>query len=96
MLFAVGLVFEGPIARLLLARLGLVSATQFREKWRVAIVAIAFVAAILPGGDPVSMLLLMMPQIALYIVGIWLASSFGRPAAWAREGLKADAPPPTS
>lgn len=96
MLFAAGLVFEVPIAMLLLARLGLVSATQFREKWRIAIVAIAFLAAILPGGDPVSMLLLMAPQIVLYIVGIWLASSFGRPAAWAREGLKAETPPPTA
>ncbi len=95
MLFAAGLVFEVPIAMLLLARLGLVTATQFRQGWRVAIVAIAFVAAILPGGDPVSMLLLMVPQIALYIVGIWLASAYGRPAPWARDGLKADAQSPT-
>ena len=83
-MFAGGLVFEVPVAMLVLARLGLVSAEQFRRGWRVAIVVIAFVAAILPGGDPVSMILLMIPQLILYAVGIWLASVFGRPAPWSR------------
>ena len=83
-MFAGGLVFEVPVAMLVLARLGLVSAQQFRHWWRYAIVVIAFIAAILPGGDPVSMLLLMAPQLLLYGVGIWLASAFGRPAPWAR------------
>jgi len=84
-------VFEVPVAMLVLARLGLVSAEQFRRGWRVAIVVIAFVAAILPGGDPVSMILLMIPQLILYAVGIWLASVFGRPAPWSRG----DAPGPS-
>lgn len=82
LMFAGGLVFEVPIAMLVLARLGLVSAQQFRRGWRIAIVVIAVVAAVLPGGDPVSMLMLMVPQIILYIVGIWLATVFGRPAPW--------------
>jgi Sec-independent protein secretion pathway component TatC len=29
------------------------------------------------------MFLLMVPMIVLYSVGVWLASSFGRPAPWA-------------
>jgi len=82
LMFAGGLVFEVPIAMLVLARLGLVTAQQFRSGWRIAIVVIAIVAAVLPGGDPVSMLMLMVPQIILYVVGIWLASVFGRPAPW--------------
>ncbi len=83
MLLAGGLVFEVPIAMLLFARMGLVTAQQYRHHWRIALVVIAFVAAILPGGDPASMFLLMVPMIALYSVGVWLASSFGRPAPWA-------------
>lgn len=83
MLLAGGLVFEVPIAMLILARLGLVTAQQYRHHWRIALVVIAFVAAILPGGDPASMILLMIPMIVLYSVGVWLASSFGRPAPWA-------------
>lgn len=85
LMFAGGLVFEVPVAMLVLARLGIVSADQFRRGWRVAIVVIAVVAAILPGGDPVSMLLLMVPQIILYGVGIWLAAVFGRPAPWSGD-----------
>jgi sec-independent protein translocase protein TatC len=89
-MLAGGLVFEVPIAMLVLARLGLVTAQQFRKGWRVAVVVIALIAAILPGGDPVSMIMLMIPQLILYAVGIWLASTFGRPAPWAR-GSGADA-----
>lgn len=95
LMFAGGLVFEVPIAMLVLARVGLVTAGQFRRGWRIAIVVIAFIAAILPGGDPVSMLFLMVPQIVLYMVGIWLAATFGRPAPWSRESAPAEpsAPP---
>lgn len=91
LMLAGGLVFEVPVAMLALARMGLVSAQQFRRGWRIAIVVIALIAAILPGGDPVSMLLLMIPQIILYAVGVWLAATFGRPAPWARGDAAADA-----
>ena len=36
------------------------------------------------------MLLLMVPQIVLYGLGIWLAKRFGRPPLWAREAWSAD------
>ncbi len=85
MLLAAGLVFEVPVAMLALARMGLVPAAQFRRQWRLAIVVIAVLAAILPGGDPVSMLLLMIPMIVLYQLGIILAQAFGGPAIWQRE-----------
>jgi Sec-independent protein secretion pathway component TatC len=38
----------------------------------------------------VGMLLLMVPQIILYAVGIWLASVFGRPAPWASQTTSAE------
>lgn len=99
MLLATGLVFEVPVAMLALARLGLVTAGQFRRNWRVAILVIAVVAAVLPGGDPLSMLLLMVPQIVLYQVGILLAAAFGsaplwRREAWAGEGGGGETPAP--
>ena len=55
------------------------SASLYIKQWRVALVVIAALAAILPGGDPFSMLLLMVPQIALYGLGILLAQRFGAP-----------------
>jgi len=53
-------------------------------------VIIAFIAAILPGGDPFSMLLLMVPQILLYVLGIWLAATFGATPLWRREAWAGD------
>ena len=85
MLLASGLLFEVPVAMLALARIGVTSADFYIRHWRVAIVVIAVLAAALPGGDPFSMMLLMIPQIALYVLGIWLAKRFGRPPLWARE-----------
>lgn len=85
LLLAAGLMFEVPIAMLAMARLGVVSAAVFKAQWRVAIVVIALLAAILPGGDPFSMLLLMAPQLVLYQVGIWLASAFGGEPLWQRD-----------
>jgi sec-independent protein translocase protein TatC len=85
MLLATGLMFEVPVAMLAFARLGVVDAAIYRRQWRVAIVVIAAVAAILPGGDPLSMMLLMAPQLVLYCVGIWLSARFGSPVVWRRE-----------
>jgi len=80
-----GLMFEVPVAMVAFARLGIASAELYRRQWRLAIVVIAVIAALLPGGDPLSMILLMIPQIVLYALGIWLSKLFGQPAAWTRE-----------
>ncbi len=80
-----GLMFELPIAMLAFARMGVVTAAAYRRQWRLAIVTIAVVAAVMPGGDPLSMLLLMIPQLGLYVLGIWLATAFGQPAPWTRD-----------
>jgi sec-independent protein translocase protein TatC len=69
MLLASGLLFEVPIAMAALSRMGIMTARMYRTQWRLAIVVIAAIAAILPGGDPISMGLLMIPQVLLYGVG---------------------------
>lgn len=91
LMLASGLLFEVPVAMVALARIGVASAELYTRQWRVAIVVIAALAAILPGGDPFSMLLLMMPQIVLYGLGILLARRFGGPPLWAREAWADDA-----
>ena len=93
LVLATGLMFEVPMAMLAFARLGLVTAAIYRRQWRLAIVVIAVVAAILPGADPFSMILLMVPQVVLYMLGIWLAKVFGQPAAWKRDLWTDDAAP---
>lgn len=88
MLLASGILFEVPVAMAALARMGVASAHLYRTQWRVAVVAMAAVAAILPGGDPISMGLLMVPQVALYGVGIALAAKFGQTPLWSRRELE--------
>lgn len=85
LMLASGLVFEVPVAMLAFARLGVVTADMYRKQWRIAVVVIAAIAAILPGGDPFSMFLLMIPQLVLYVFGIWLAQTFGGKPLWDRE-----------
>ncbi len=87
MLLASGIMFEVPIAMAALARMGVASARLYRQQWRIAIVAMAAIAAILPGGDPISMALLMIPQFVLYGVGIALAAKFGQAPLWRQSDL---------
>ncbi|HEV7615223.1 MAG TPA: twin-arginine translocase subunit TatC [Solirubrobacterales bacterium] len=76
---ACGLVFQLPLAIIALTRLGIVSVAQLRTNRRYAYLAIAVVAAALPGVDPVSMLIEMVPLLVLYELSILLAMAFGRP-----------------
>ncbi len=85
LLLMTGLTFEVPLAMAAFARMGLVTPAMYRKQWRLAIVGIAAIAAFLPTGDPFSMLLIMIPMIGLYLVGIWLAALFGRPLVWNRS-----------
>ena len=87
MLLASGIMFEVPVAMAALARMGIASAGLYRRQWRIAIVVMAAVAAILPGGDPISMMLLMAPQFVLYLVGIALAARFGQAPIWRQSDL---------
>jgi sec-independent protein translocase protein TatC len=86
-LVALGLLFQIPIVMLSLTRLEIVSADWFAANRRYAIFAISVVAAAAPGGDPVSMLLIMIPLIVLYEASIILARRFGAPP---QERVKAE------
>jgi sec-independent protein translocase protein TatC len=79
-LVACGLLFQIPVGILGLNRLGIVSPRQLRKNRRYAILAIAVLAMLLPGVDPVSMLIEMVPMIVLYELSILLAVAFGRPS----------------
>ena len=73
-IFWIGVSFELPIVVYFLARFGLVNSSQLLEHWRIAIVAISVIAAMItPTIDPVTMLLTMAPLIILYFLSIGLA-----------------------
>ena len=82
---AFGASFELPVALVILVLLGWVTPAQLRE-WRgYAIVGIFVVAAVITPPDVVSQLLLALPMVALYELGI-LAARAGTRSGDARRG----------
>jgi sec-independent protein translocase protein TatC len=74
-----GISFEVPLIIYFIARFGFITSQTLREHWRVAIIAIAVLAAVVtPSIDPVTMLLTMVPLLILYVLSIFLASIGGR------------------
>lgn len=76
---ACGLIFQLPLAIIAVTRLGIVRVEQLRQNRRYAYLVISIVAAALPGVDPVSMLIEMVPLLVLYELSILLARAFGQP-----------------
>jgi sec-independent protein translocase protein TatC len=77
-MLAIGLIFQVPIGMVALNRAGILSAKRLRGTWRYAIVIIAIVAALLPGVDPVTTVLEMVPLLALYLLSILLLTWLDR------------------
>jgi sec-independent protein translocase protein TatC len=77
---ACGLLFQMPLAILAVTRLGIVRVEQLRENRRYAYLGMAVLAAMLPGVDPITMLIEMVPLLILYELSILLARVVGRPA----------------
>jgi sec-independent protein translocase protein TatC len=74
MIFGFGLVFQLPVGLALLAKVGITSAAALRRYRRYAVVGMCVLAAVLAPPDPISMVLLAVPLIALYEVSIIAAS----------------------
>jgi sec-independent protein translocase protein TatC len=68
-----GLSFQTPLVMLILERLNIFTVEDFRAKRKFAILIITIAAGVLtPGQDPFSMVLLALPMILLYELGIIL------------------------
>ena len=78
MMFVMGIIFEMPAAVWVLTRLHILSSRVMKKNRRIAIVILAIVAAALPGTDPVSMLLELVPLLVLFEVSIWVARGVER------------------
>jgi sec-independent protein translocase protein TatC len=80
-MIGVGILFQIPVGTIAVTRLAIVTPEQLAANRRYAVLAIAVVAMILPGTDPVTMLLSMAPLYLLFEVSLVLARRFGRPPA---------------
>src|SRR5215203_74296 len=91
-----GLIFQLPVGILAVTRLGIVTPEQLAKNRRYAYLVLAVLAMLLPGTDPVSMLIEMVPLIVLYEASLLLARAFGRPPEPALEHeITVSEPPPS-
>src|ERR687887_410622 len=73
-LLGVALAFEVPVFVLALVRLRILTAAKLRSTWRVGVFTMTVIGVLLPGVDPVSTILSVVPLVALYVLSIGLAS----------------------
>ena len=92
-----GLIFQLPVGIIAVCRLGITSPEQLAKNRRYAYVVLAVVAMLLPGTDPISMLLELAPLLVLFEGSLVLARIFGRPPKRAQEaeGLAVSESPPS-
>src|SRR4051812_35366920 len=67
-----GASFQLPLVMLFLERIGVLSIATYLSNWRVSVLVISFIAAILAPADPYSMMLMVAPLVGLYFFGIML------------------------
>jgi sec-independent protein translocase protein TatC len=90
-MLGIGLAFQLPLGLLALQRLGAINARTLTRNWRYATVIIAVIAAAMPGADPVTTGLEMLPLIVLYLASIVMLKIADRRTA-ARAAAEASQP----
>lgn len=74
MLFWIGVVFETPLVIFFLAKIGVVTPQFLASNRKFALVIVAILAAVVtPTPDPFNMLIVMVPLLLLFEVGVLLA-----------------------
>jgi sec-independent protein translocase protein TatC len=87
LMLAMGLAFQVPIVLLAACKIGVTTPEKLAKNRRYAVLVIAIAAALLPTIDPLSLILEMLPMLALYELSIVLAKAFGRPSGEVAERL---------
>ena len=74
-----GISFQLPLVMLFLERLSIFEIKDYQEKRRIAIFVITVISMVLTPAEPYSMLMMMIPMILLYEVGIVICRWFPKP-----------------
>jgi sec-independent protein translocase protein TatC len=91
-LVSVGLLFQIPVGILAITRLGIVTPQQLAKNRRYAILVCAILAMLLPGTDPITMLVSMAPLVLLFELSLLLARWMGRPKEQSPPSAATDTP----
>jgi sec-independent protein translocase protein TatC len=75
-----GISFQLPLVMLFLERIGVFSVRAYVEKWKVAVLVIFVLSAILTPADPYSLLFMAVPLTLLYFGGVLLCRLLPRSA----------------
>ncbi len=67
-----GVSFQLPLVMLFLERLGILSVQAYLAKWRIAVMVIVVLSAVLTPADPISVWFMLVPLLCLYFGGILL------------------------
>jgi sec-independent protein translocase protein TatC len=79
-----GISFELPLVMLFMERISIFDVKAYREKRRLAILVISFLSMMLtPSADPMSMILMLVPMLGLYELGILMCGWHGKPPQFA-------------
>lgn len=74
LMFWIGIFFEYPLVIYVLTAIGFIKPQVLKDQWRLAIVLITVIAAIItPTVDPINQGLVMAPMILLYFISIGLS-----------------------
>ena len=80
LMLGMGLVAQMPAITYILARLGIVTAGWMIKYWRISVIVILILAAVIsPTNDIPNMLLFALPMLVLYVISIIVAWISGRP-----------------
>lgn len=75
---AFGVSFQLPMVMLFLERIGIFSLEQYLAKWRIAVLVIFIISAILTPADPYTIFFMALPLTVLYFLAIGLCKYFPR------------------
>ncbi len=78
-----GVSFQLPMVMVFLERIGVCSVEAYKRNWRIAVLVISIASMVLTAApDPWSMMLMMVPLLLLYVLGIFLCRfRIGGPAS---------------
>jgi Tat protein translocase TatC len=93
-LLAVGLVFQIPMGVVAVTRLGIVTPKQLSKNRRYAYLILIVIAMLLPGTDPVTMLIEAAPLLILFELSLILARLMGTPGEGSEASSPAEPEPP--
>lgn len=80
MLFGMGFIFQLPLVMLFLSATDIVSRATWKKGWRIAVVVAFVLGMILTDPSPITQIMMAVPIIGLYFLGIWSTRFVGEDA----------------